>query len=176
MRRGGVILYPTDTVWGVGCDATNDAAVARIYTLKRSVDKHSMTVLVGSIDDIGRYVRTVPEVAWSLFELAENPLTLILPGGCGISSGLLPAEGTIGIRVPRHDFCSALLRRLGRPLVSTSANISGEPTPLSFAEISPEIRNGVDLIIDRRLEGHPSRRPSSIIRLGPGGEVEIIRE
>ena len=176
LKRGGVILYPTDTVWGVGCDATDDEAVARVYALKRSTDKRAMTVLVASIDAVGRYVRRVPEVAWQLFEVADSPLTLILPGGAGVSPSLLPDEGTIGIRVPRHDFCASLLRRLGRPLVSTSANISGEPTPLTFDAISPEIRGGVDMTVDGRFEGHPTRRPSSIVSVGPGGEIKIIRE
>lgn len=176
LKKGGLILYPTDTVWGIGCDATNDAAVERVYALKRSVDKHAMTVLVASADDVGRYVRRVPEVAWQLLEFAEAPLTLILPGGAGVSRGIIPEGGTIGIRVPKHEFCHALLRRLGRPLVSTSANISGEATPLTFGGIEPAIREGVDMVVDRRFEGHQTRKPSSIIRLGEGGEVEIIRE
>ncbi len=175
LRRGGLILYPTDTVWGVGCDATNDEAVARVYALKRSTDKHAMTVLVASVEDVGRYVRRVPEVAWQLLEVAEEPLTLILPDGVGVSQGIIPETGTIGIRVPKHDFCHALLRRLGRPLVSTSANISGGATPLTFGEIPASIRDGVDMIVDRRFEGHPTRKPSSIIMLGEGGEVKIIR-
>jgi L-threonylcarbamoyladenylate synthase len=176
LRRGGVILYPTDTVWGVGCDATRDAAVERVYALKRSTDKHAMTVLVASLDDVGRYVKRPPEVAWQLLEVADEPLTLILPGGVGVSPALIPESGTIGIRVPKHDFCNALLRRLGRPLVSTSANISGEATPLTFDAIPREIREGVDMIVSREFEGRPTRRPSSIIALGPGGEVKIIRE
>ncbi len=176
LKLGGVILYPTDTVWGIGCDATNEGAVAKIYELKRSADKHAMTVLVASADDVGRYVRRVPEVAWQLLELSESPLTLILPGGAGVAPNLIPEAGTIGIRVPKHDFCHALLRRLGRPLVSTSANISGGATPLTFGEIAPEIRRGVDMIVDRRFEGHPTRRPSAIIALGEGGEIKIIRE
>ncbi len=176
LKRGGVVLYPTDTVWGVGCDATNEQAVARIYELKQSVDKHAMTVLVASVNDVGRYVRRVPEVAWELLELAESPLTLILPGGCGVAPNLIPEGGTIGIRVPKHEFCHALLRRLGRPLVSTSANVSGASTPVRFDEISGRIRSGVDLIIDRRFEGSPTRKASAIIRLGEGGEVGIIRE
>ncbi|MDR2913174.1 MAG: threonylcarbamoyl-AMP synthase [Alistipes sp.] len=176
LKRGGVILYPTDTVWGVGCDATNDEAVQRVYALKRSENKHSMTVLVGSVNDVGRYVRRVPEVAWQLLEVAEEPLTLILPGGVGVSPLLIPEAGTIGVRVPRHEFLVALLRRLGRPLVSTSANISGADTPLTFSEISSEIRDGVDLVVSSRFEGRPTRKPSSIISLGVGGEIKIIRE
>jgi L-threonylcarbamoyladenylate synthase len=176
LKRGGLILYPTDTVWGVGCDATNDAAVARVYELKRSADKHAMTMLVASIDDVGRYVRRVPDVAWQLFEVASEPLTLILPGGVGVSPGLIPESGTIGIRVPKHDFCTALLRRLGRPLVSTSANISGEATPLTFETVPAVIREGVDMVVSRKFEGHPTRKPSSIVMVGPGGEIKIVRE
>jgi L-threonylcarbamoyladenylate synthase len=176
LRRGGVILYPTDTVWGVGCDATNDAAVARVYELKRSADKRAMTVLVSGIDAVGRHVRRVPDVAWQLLEVADSPLTLILPGGAGVSPGLIPEEGTIGVRVPRHEFCEALLRRLGRPLVSSSANLSGGATPLTFGDVPAEIRAGVDMTVDRRFEGRPTRRPSSIVSVGPGGEVKIIRE
>ncbi len=175
LRRGGLILYPTDTVWGVGCDATNDGAVARVYELKRSADKRAMTVLVGTTDDVGRYVRRVPEVAWQLMEVSDTPLTLILPGGVGVSPMLIPDEGTIGVRVPAHEFCTALLRRLGRPLVSTSANISGQATPLTFGEIATEIRHGVDMVVDRRFEGRPTRKPSSIIALGAGGEIRIVR-
>ncbi len=176
LRRGGLILYPTDTVWGVGCDATNDEAVAKVYALKRSADKHAMTVLVASIDNVGRYVRKVPDVAWQLFEVAEDPLTLILPEGVGVSPAIIPEGGTIGIRVPKHEFCTALLRRLGRPLVSTSANISGEATPTTFGEIPEAIRRGVDLIVQQKFEGRPTRRPSSIIQLGEGGQIKIIRE
>ncbi len=176
LKKGGVILYPTDTVWGVGCDATNEEAVDRIYKLKQSQDKHAMTVLVSSVDDVGRYVRRVPEVAWQLFEVADKPLTLILPTGCGVAPNLIPETGTIGIRIPQHDFCHQLLRRLGCPLVSTSANISGGSTPLTFDEIPAEIKKGVDMIVDLRFEGHPTRRPSSIIMVGQGGEIKIIRE
>lgn len=175
LRNGGIILYPTDTVWGVGCDATNDAAVERVYALKGSVGKGAMTVLVGSVNDVGRYVKRVPEVAWELLELTEEPLTLVLPGGCGVAAGLIPESGTIGIRVVRHEFCAALLRRLGRPLVSTSANVSGGATPLSFGEISPQIVEGVDMVVSRRFEGRPTGRPSRMISLGPGGEVKVLR-
>lgn len=176
LRRGGLLLYPTDTVWGVGCDATDEGAVERIYALKRSVDKHAMTVLVASVDDVGRYVKRVPEVAWQLLEVASEPLTLILPGGAGVAPNLLPEAGTIGIRVPKHEFCHALLRRLGRPLVSTSANISGCRTPETFDAVAEEIRRGVDMTVSARFEGHPTRKPSSIIMLGATGEVKIIRE
>lgn len=176
LRKGGVILYPTDTVWGIGCDATNPEAVERIYRLKRSENKKSMLVLVDKPDNVMRYVSDVPAVAWDLIELSEKPLTLILPGAHGVAANLIPEEGTLGIRVPRMEFCQKLIHRLGRPLVSTSANISGEPTPARFAEISKEIKEGVDLVVDSQYERGATNAPSSIIALGSGGEIKIIRE
>ncbi len=176
LRRGGIILYPTDTVWGIGCDATDEAAVARIYELKRSCNKKGMIVLTESIDQVGRYFKRVPAVAWDLLECADKPLTLILPGACGVAKNLIPEEGTLAVRVPDHDFCRSLLRRFGRPLVSTSANISGGTTPAGFADIAPEVRSAVDHAVDVRCEGTPTGRASSIIMLGEGGEVRIVRE
>ena len=176
LRKGGLILYPTDTVWGIGCDATNEKAVQRIYELKRSENKKGMLVLVASADQAARYVDRAPEVAWQLMEVADKPLTLILPGAVGVAPNLIPEEGTLGIRVPRHAFCEGLLRRLGRPLVSTSANISGDPTPVSFDAISQEIRDGVDYVVDPDCEGEATGKASSIILLGENGEVKIIRE
>ncbi len=176
LRRGGIILYPTDTVWGIGCDATNAAAIDRIYTLKQRTDKKSMIVLVDKLDNVSRYVQAVPEVAWQLLEVADKPLTLILPQGRGVAENLLPEEGTIAIRIPDHEFCKKLIYKLGRPLVSTSANLSGGSTPATFSEIPAEIKRGVDMVIDPALEGKPTRRPSSIISLGSGGEIKIIRE
>ena len=176
LRRGGIILYPTDTVWGIGCDAANAAAVEKIYALKRSEEKKSMIVLVGSIDHVTRYVSRAPDVAWQLFEMADKPLTLILPGGGGVAANLIPEEGTLAVRVPRHEFCERLLRKLGRPLVSTSANISGEPAPRNHDDIAKEIFAGVDHAVDPVWEGRPSRKPSAIIRLGESGRIEVIRE
>ncbi|GHV01419.1 threonylcarbamoyl-AMP synthase [Bacteroidia bacterium] len=177
LRAGGLILYPTDTVWGIGCDATNEAAVEKIYELKRSDDKHSMIVLAGHIDRIARYVGRVPEVAWQLLELADKPLTLILPGAAGVAPNLIPEQGTLGVRVPDHEFCRQLLRRFGKPIVSTSANISGRPTPAKGGEIAKEIIAGVDYIVASPASvGKMTGRPSSIIALGPGGEVKIVRE
>jgi len=176
LRAGGLILYPTDTVWGIGCDATSQAAVEKIYTLKRSGEKKSMIVLVGRIEDVGRYVRRVPDVAGQLLELTDKPLTLILSGAAGVAPNLIPEEGTLGIRVPKHKFCEQLLRRFGKPIVSTSANITGRPAPARLAEISNEIVAGVDYIVSRASEGVMTGKPSSIIALGEGGEVKIIRE
>lgn len=176
LRKGGVILYPTDTVWGLGCDATNDRAVARIYDIKRSADKKSMLVLLDSLDKVSLYVQKVPDIAWQLFEVAEKPLTLILPEARGVAANLVPEEGTLGIRVPEHDFCRAVIRRLNRPLVSTSANVSGRPAPATPSEIAAEITSAVDLVVDPAFEGRPTRKASSIIKVGKGGEIEIIRK
>lgn len=176
LKKGGIILYPTDTVWGIGCDATNAEAVDKVYKLKKSNDKKSMLVLVDKIDNVARYVGRVPDVAWELLEVAEKPLTLILPNGCGVAENLIPEEGTIGVRVPKHDFCQKLLRRLGRPLVSTSANVSGQPTPLTYSDISKDVVSGVDFVVDYRCEGNPTRAASSIIKLGESGQISIIRE
>lgn len=176
LRKGGVILYPTDTVWGLGCDATNDEAVARIYDIKQSGDKKSMLILLDNLDKVSLYIQKVPEIAWQLFEVADSPLTLILPEARGVAENLIPEEKTLGIRVPEHDFCKAVIRRLNRPLVSTSANISGKPAPATFSEISSEIRNAVDLAVDPAFEGRPTRKASSIIRVGAGGEILIVRK
>ncbi len=176
LRAGGLILYPTDTVWGIGCDATNEEAVQRIYALKQSENKHAMLVLCPSADEIVRYVNRAPGIAFEVMEMATSPLTLILPGAVGVAKNLIPDEGTLGVRVPDHAFCQLLLRKLGRPLVSTSANISGEKTPRTLSEITPEIVVGVDYVVNPRFEGRPTGKSSSIIAFGENGEVRVIRE
>ncbi|MDL2319754.1 threonylcarbamoyl-AMP synthase [Alistipes sp. OttesenSCG-928-B03] len=177
LRKGGVILYPTDTVWGIGCDATNAAAVERIYALKQSAEKKSMLVLVASPEQAVRYTNHVPSVAWDLMEMTDKPLTLILPGAAGVADNLVPDEGTLGIRVPNDDFCQTLLRRFGRPVVSTSANITGEESPARFGDIAKEIFAGVDMVVDPACESREAtHRPSSVIMIGSGGEIKIIRE
>ena len=176
LREGGIILYPTDTVWGLGCDATNAEAVDRIYRLKRSENKKSMLVLCASADMVVRYVNRAPGSAFEVMEMATSPLTLILPGATGVAANLIPDEGTLGIRVPDHEFCRRMLRALQRPVVSTSANISGEATPAGLQEVSREIIDGVDFVVNPRFEGKPTRKASSIIAFGEGGEVKIIRE
>lgn len=176
LRRGGIILYPTDTVWGLGCDATNADAVARIYALKRNENKKSMLVLCASADMVARYVDRAPGIAYEVMELVTKPLTLILPGAAGVAANLIPEEGTLGVRVPDHEFCRRLLRGLGRPIVSTSANISGRPSPAGLPEVAKEIIDGVDWVVNPRFEGKPTRKPSSILAFGPDGEVKIIRE
>ena len=175
LREGGIILYPTDTVWGLGCDATNGAAGGR-HRLKRSENKKSMLVLCASADMVVRYVNRAPGIAFEVMEMATSPLTLILPGATGVAANLIPDEGTLGIRVPDHEFCRRMLRALQRPVVSTSANISGEATPAGLQEVSREIIDGVDFVVNPRFEGKPTRKASSIIAFGEGGEVRIIRE
>ena len=175
LRAGGLILYPTDTVWGIGCDATNEEAVAKVYALKRSEDKHSMLCLCRDADMIVRYVNRAPGIAFEVMELSDKPLTAILPGAVGVAPNLIPEAQTLGVRVPQHDFCQALLRKFGKPIVSTSANISGEPAAKRLKDVDEEIINGVDYVVNPRFEGKPTLKPSSIIAFGEGGEVEIIR-
>ena len=176
LRRGGIILYPTDTVWGIGCDATNAEAVDRIYRLKRSENKKSMLVLCASADMVVRYVNRAPGIAFEVMEMATTPLTAILPGAAGVAPNLIPDEGTLGVRIPDHEFCRRILRALGRPVVSTSANISGQPTAVGLQDVAQEIVDGVDFVVNPRFEGKPTRKASSIIAFGEGGEVKIIRE
>ena len=175
LRAGGLILYPTDTVWGIGCDATNEEAVAKVYALKRSEDKHSMLCLCRDADMIVRYVNRAPGIAFEVMELSDKPLTAILPGAVGVAPNLIPDTKTLGVRVPQHDFCQALLRKFGKPIVSTSANISGEPAAKRLKDVAEEIIKGVDYVVHPRFEGKPTLKPSSIIAFGEGGEVEIIR-
>ena len=175
LRRGGIILYPTDTVWGLGCDATNPEAVERIYKLKGSVNKKGMIVLLDTPAAVGRYIRRVPEVAYDLMELTDKPLTLILDGGVGVAENLIPEEGSLAVRVPDHDFCRRVVGRLGRPLVSTSANFSGEATPTTFKEIVDGIKEGVDMVVNPKFEGKPTRKASSIMIIKEDGEFKILR-
>ena len=175
LRAGGIILYPTDTVWGIGCDATNAEAVAKVYALKRSDDKRSMLCLMRDADMVVRYVNRAPGIAFEVMELSDKPLTAILPGATGVASNLIPDSGTLGVRIPQHDFCQALLRKFGKPIVSTSANISGEETAKRLKDVVQEIIDGVDYVVNPRFEGKPTLKPSSIIAFGEGGEVEVIR-
>ncbi|MBR4952860.1 MAG: threonylcarbamoyl-AMP synthase [Alistipes sp.] len=175
LKAGGLILYPTDTVWGIGCDATNEAAVEKIYKLKQSEDKRSMLCLMRDADMIVRYVNRAPGIAFEVMELSDKPLTAILPGAVGVAPNLIPESKTLGVRVPQHEFCQALLRKFGKPIVSTSANISGEPTAKHLKDVVQEIIDGVDYVVNPRFNGKPTQKPSAIIAFGEGGEVEIIR-
>lgn len=176
LKEGGIILYPTDTVWGLGCDATNASAVSKIYELKKRTESKSMLILVDGINRIGRHVRELPPLTEDLVELAESPLTIIYPNAINLPDNLIADDGSIGIRVCRHEFCKYLINRLNRPIVSTSANISGSTAPKRLGEIPDAIKNSVDFIVDAQFEGRPTFRPSAIIKLGVNGEVEIIRE
>lgn len=175
MQKGGVILYPTDTVWGIGCDATNAEAVRRVYDIKRREDSKSMLVLVDSEAKVQFYVQEVPEVAWSLIELSEKPLTIIYDGARNLAPNLVAADGSVGIRITREEFSRGLCARFRKAIVSTSANISGEPAAASFADISPEIRSAVDYVVGCRQEEQGGAKPSSILKLGVHGEIQIIR-
>jgi L-threonylcarbamoyladenylate synthase len=175
LRKGGVILYPTDTVWGLGCDATNPDAVGRIYKIKKREDSKSMLVLIDHNGRLASYVREVPEIAWELIEAAVTPLTIIYPGAKNLAKNLVAEDGSIGIRISDDEFCQELIKKFGKPLVSTSANISGEKTPAVFSEISEEIKESVDYVIEWRQDDYTKKPPSSIIKLGEGGLFKIIR-
>jgi len=176
MRAGGVILYPTDTVWGIGCDATNAEAVKRVYDIKQREDSKSMLVLVDSDVKVGLYVKEVPSVAWDLIELTTKPLTIIYDNAKNLAENLTAADGSVGIRVTAEEFSKQLCYRFRKAIVSTSANISGEPTPKSFSEISEVIKNSVDYIVRYRQKEKGSAKPSSIIKLDSSGNIQIIRE
>ena len=176
MRRGGVILYPTDTIWGIGCDASNADAVRRVYEIKKRDDSKALICLVDSADRLQRYVRRVPDVAWDLIEYATKPLTIIFSQAQNLAPNLLATDGSVGIRVTREEFSRQLCWRFQKAVVSTSANVSGEPSPGCFADISEDIKNAVDYIVQSRQGEKTKSSPSSIIRLGENGEMEIIRK
>ena len=176
LRAGGVILYPTDTVWGIGCDATNAAAVKRIYEIKQREDTKSMLILMENENLLNSYVTEVPEVAWDLIEVSESPLTIIYPAAKNLAANLLAADRSIGIRITREAFTQQLIQRFRRPIVSTSANISGEKSPRNFAEISSMIKDKMDYVVNYRRDDLSESVPSSIIKLGVGGQIEIIRK
>ena len=176
MRQGGVILYPTDTVWGIGCDATNTEAVARVYDIKRREDSKALICLVDSDARLQRYVRQVPSVAWELLDCVDKPTTVILDGAVNLAPNLIAEDGSIALRITNEAFSKELCYRFQKAIVSTSANISGEPTAQNYCDISEEIINAVDYVCWTRRQEHKPHKPSSIIRLGLGGEVEIIRK
>lgn len=176
LQQGGVILYPTDTIWSLGCDATNEEAVKRIYRIKQREDSQSMLILIENINLLERYVKEVPEIAYDLIELSEKPMTIIYPGAKNLAPNLMAENGSIGIRASGETFTRKLIQRLKKPIVSTSANISGKPSPGNFSEISPEIKNTVDFVVSYRQDELGPVTPSSIIRLGLGSEIEILRK
>ena len=176
MRAGGIILYPTDTIWGIGCDATNEKAVQKVYELKKRTDNKAMLVLTDSSAKLSMYVSDMPDIAWDLIEVADKPLTIIYPHAKNLAKNLIAQDRTIGIRITSEIFTKSLLYRFRKPIVSTSANISGEPSPRCFAEISDAVKTAVDYVVDFRQEETTNPAPSSIIKLGVGGEIQIIRK
>jgi L-threonylcarbamoyladenylate synthase len=176
LKNGGVILYPTDTIWGLGCDATNEIAVQRIFDIKQRNDSKSMLVLMENPALLDRYVCEIPDIAWDLIEVATTPLTIIYPGAKNLAKNLVAEDGSIGIRIVSETFIRELIAKYRKPLVSTSANTSGQPAPLIFDEISEEIKNSVDYIVQYRQNDPIPGKPSAIIKLGTGGEIKIIRK
>lgn len=175
MRKGGIILYPTDTIWGIGCDATNVDAVKRVYELKRRADNKAMLVLMESEKMLERYVENVPEMAYELISVAVSPLTIIYDGGYNLAPNLLGDNNSIGIRISHEKFSQLLCRRFGKPIVSTSANISGEPSARTYKEISDEIKKGVDYIVRYRRDDANPHSASNIIKLSEDGTIKILR-
>ena len=180
MRKGGVILYPTDTVWGIGCDATNAEAVKRVYAIKQRDDSKALICLVDSDARMQRYFRNVPDVAWqlidSLKESDAKPTTLILDGAINLAENLIADDGSVGIRITNEPFSKELCYRFQKAIVSTSANISGEPAAQNYGDIDPRILEAVDYVCWSRRQEHKPHTPSSIIKLKENGEVEIIRK
>ena len=174
LKKGGIILYPTDTIWGIGCDASNSEAVKRIFALKERADAKAMLSLVGSEGQLQRTVNDIPEVAWELMDAAVKPLTIIYDHPVGLAPELLAPDGSAGIRITSEPFSRALCERLRRPVVSTSANKSGQPSPASFSDISPEIIDGVDYVV-RFKRDRKGGSASNIIKLGEAGRVKVIR-
>lgn len=176
LKNGGVILYPTDTIWGLGCDATNPEAVAKINEIKGRSAEKSLIILLDTPNKLASYVSDIPEVAYDLIEYAEKPLTIVFSKAKNLAANVINQDGSIGIRIPRHDFCQQLLQRFRKPIVSTSANISGEKTAHFYDEISEEISNAVDYVVDFERELKVIKQPSTIMKLDPSGKFTFIRK
>ena len=175
LRQGGLILYPTDTIWGIGCDATNEDAVRRVFRLKNRDDSKALICLVDSANRMQMYSRGIPDVAWDLVEYSEKPLTLILDGAVNLAPSLVAADGSVGIRVTSENISKELCFRFQKAIVSTSANISGRPSPARFMDIEPEVINGVDYVMRSRQNDTKPSSPSRIVRLRADGEISFIR-
>ena len=176
LRAGGLILYPTDTIWGIGCDATNPNAVEKVYQLKGRVQGKSLIVLLDSENKLQSYVSEIPEVAYRLIEYTERPLTIVYSGGKNLAPNLLADDGSIGIRIVKHPFCEQLLQRFRKPIVSTSANISGQPAPRNFMEIQQEILDGVDYVASYGQDDAQEGNASVVMKLEPSGKFSFIRK
>ena len=175
LKAGGIILYPTDTVWGIGCDATNKEAVQKIYDLKKRTDSKSLIVIVANDRMLNYHVKDVPELAWDIIDIASKPTTIIYQDGKNLAENVMPEDNTIAIRMIKQGFSHQMAFNLRKPIVSTSANISGSPTPVSFNEISDDIKNGVDFIVNQSFDTG-NKKPSSLMKLGVNGDIEILRK
>lgn len=176
LRKGGVILYPTDTIWGLGCDATDPVAVEKIFRIKSRSTTRSLIILVDSEGMLERYVREVPEIAWELISVSDSPLTIIYPAGKNLAEGVCNEDGSIGIRICRDEFCNNLISSFRKPIVSTSANISGKPSPEYFDEIDEIVKEAVDYAVKYRQDEKIKHPASPVIRLEPDGSIKIIRK
>lgn len=175
LKRGGIILYPTDTIWGLGCDATNAEAVSRIYKLKKRSESKSMITLVSDDGMLQRYVSEVPEIAWDLIDLSDKPITIVYTNPKGIAKNVIAEDHTIGIRLVKEGFCNKLVHKFNKPIISTSANKSNSPSPINFPDIDSEIIEAVDFVVNPSF-GTGNKKASSIIKLGKNGEIQIIRK
>ncbi len=175
LQAGGTLLYPTDTVWGIGCDATDPLAVEKVYKLKRRFESKSMLILLDRFERLSSYVKIIPDITFDLLESIDSPVTVIYSNARNLASNVIAPDGTVGIRIIREPFCQELISRFGKPIVSTSANISGEPTPAMFSQIPEEIRNGVDYVVRYMQDVYTQARPSTIIRLHEDGNYKMIR-
>ena len=175
MGKGGIILYPTDTIWGIGCDATNEDAVKRVYEIKKRIDSKALIVLVDKPVKVEFYVREVPEIAWNLIDVADKPLTIVYPNARNLATNVLADDGSVGIRITQETFSRKLCERFRKAIVSTSANISGQPAPTNFNEISDEIKQAVDYVVTYRQDDPYQPSPSSVIWIGEGGVIKILR-
>ncbi len=180
LQNGGCILYPTDTIWGIGCDATNPEAVSKVYGIKQREDSKAMLILVSSSDMIWDFVEEIPEAAQEILEVNEQPLTIIYPGartgGKGLAENLIASDGSIGIRITNEPFSKALIEAFRKPLVSSSANIAGGKSPVNFPDISSEVRQGVDHIVNWKQDDMKKRKPSGVLKVSLNGKIEIIRQ
>lgn len=176
LKEGGIILYPTDTIWGIGCDATNEEAVEKLYAIKQRDKSKSMLILLDNPIKLQTYIQEVPDIAWDLIDLTDKPLTIILDGAKNLATNLISNDGSIGIRITAEDFSRELCMRFRKPIVSTSANITGQPTPQSFNQIDPQILELVDYVVEYRQNEMSKQTPSSIIKLEANGNINIIRK
>ncbi len=176
LKEGKIILYPTDTVWGIGCDATNAKAVEKIYKIKKRIESKSLIVLIDNVNHLDRYMDEVPDITYDLIDSMSTPLTIIYPNAKNLAKNVIASDKSIAIRVVRNEFCERLLEQFKKPLVSSSANVSGDPTPLTFNQISQEIKDNVDYIVDVEKNSLKEVKPSTIIKLDANGEFVIIRK